>query len=541
MTASGDTPMQDLALVTFQGTELDAGARELLRDPAVAGVSLSRHRNVEGPEQVRTLVEDVQAARPGEHPLVVGTDQEGGQLTALGPGFTPFAGNMALGAAGDVELAERVAAAIGRELRAVGVNVNYAPVCDLASTPANVSLGIRSFGEDASAVGELAAATVRGLGSAGVAATAKHYPGAGDISADPHHELPLVAHDRGRLAAVEGAPFRAAVRAGAGLVMVGHVAIPSVTGRSDLPASVSRLAIDELLRADLGDDVVVVTDALDMGALGQGPSQVVEAIAALRAGADLLLLWDDVEPERRLLDAVGRAGARGMLDPDRRARSVARVAHLRRTLPVGAGPELGVVGGAEHMKLARELAGRSVTLVRDELGLLPIRADVGRIAVVSVRPADLTPADTSSTVDVELPYAIRAHHGEVDAFTTSHPPTDREIADLRARVRDHDLVVVGTLDAFRDPQQAALVAALHEAGPPVVWGALRTPWDLSVFDRAPTYACTYGILRPSLDAFADALFGVAPFVGRLPVTLDGRYARGHGIAPSARQGDRRRR
>src|SRR5207253_6206149 len=121
---------------------------------------------------------------------------EGGQLNALGPDATQFPGAMALGAVGDDVLAEEVGRAIGRELAAVGVNINYAPVCDLATNPANPALGIRTFGDNPWAVAKLVAATVRGLNSAGVAATAKHFPGSGDAAADPHHELPVVELDR---------------------------------------------------------------------------------------------------------------------------------------------------------------------------------------------------------------------------------------------------------------------------------------------------------------------------------------------------------
>ena len=124
---------------------------------------------------------------------MIAADQEGGQLKALGDGTTAFAGAMALGAAGDEDLAERVGAATARELRALGVNVDYAPVCDLATNPANPALGIRCFGDDPDAVGRLAAATVRGLQGEGVAATVKHFPGVGDAAVDTHHELAVVA------------------------------------------------------------------------------------------------------------------------------------------------------------------------------------------------------------------------------------------------------------------------------------------------------------------------------------------------------------
>jgi beta-N-acetylhexosaminidase len=120
---------------------------------------------------------------------------------------------------------------------------------------------------------------------------------------------------------------------------------------------------------------------------------------------------------------------------------------------------------------------------------------------------------------------MRARHPDVDAFETSHPPTDAEIAGVRSRVADAGVVLLGTLDASRDPRQAELVAAVFDAGAPVVWVAMRTPWDLFVRPAAPTYLCTYGILRPQVDALTAALWGDAPFAGRLPVAMDVRASR----------------
>ncbi len=205
-------------MIAFVGTELPRSAARRINERGVAGVTLFRVHNIVDPPQIRGLTAAIQEARPaGAPPLLVAADQEGGQLVGLGDGTTQFAGAMALGATGDEELAERVAGATARELRALGVNVNYAPVCDVADNPANPALGIRSFGDDPEAVGKLAAATVRGLQGDGVAATAKHFPGAGDTAADPHHELPAGAPDE-----------RRAGRAGAGPVSSG-----TGSGRAD--------------------------------------------------------------------------------------------------------------------------------------------------------------------------------------------------------------------------------------------------------------------------------------------------------------------
>ena len=397
-------------MIAFAGSELPRSAVRLITERGVAGVTLFRLHNVVDPPQIRRLTAAIQAARPvGAPPLLVAADQEGGQLVGLGDGTTPFAGPMALGAAGDAALAERVAGAMARELRAVGVNVNYAPTCDVASNPANPALGIRSFGDDPVAVGGLAAATVRGLQGEGVAATAKHFPGAGDTASDPHHELPLVPRTTTELAERELVPFRAALDAGVRMVMTGHLRLPDLPG--DLPTSLSAAVLRDLLRGQLRFDGVTVTDALDMHALAQGSAQIVDAIAALRAGEDVLLGTVDDAARERLAEGLAQAQRRGLIDADDDAAATRRLGELRRWLGEYDQPPLDVVGCADHQALAAELAQRSITLVRDDDRLLPLRpaADT-RIAVVQSKPADLTPADTSATVRPTLASALRRRH-----------------------------------------------------------------------------------------------------------------------------------
>jgi len=302
-------------MIAFDGTELPRSAAKRISERGVAGVTLFYAHNIADPPQIRALNAAIQDARPaGAPPLLVAVDQEGGQLVALGAATTQFAGAMALGATGDTELAERVARAMALELRAVGVNVNYAPVCDVANNPANPALGIRSFGDDPETVGQFAAATVRGLQAEGVAATVKHFPGAGDTTADPHHELPVVARTPDELAARELVPFRTALDAGARIVMTGHFALPGAD--SDLPTSLSPTVLRGLLRDQLGFDGVTVTDALDMHALAQGSAQVVDAIAALRAGEDVLLGTADEAAIERLEEGLAQAQRRGLIHAD---------------------------------------------------------------------------------------------------------------------------------------------------------------------------------------------------------------------------------
>lgn len=513
-------------MLAFRGATVPGWLRQRLAEAPAAGFTLFRAANTRTPAQVRRLTTALQAAaleRPGaaaDPPLLIATDQEGGQLLALGDGFTPFAGPMAIGATGDAELSERVGRAIGRELRAAGVNVDYAPVLDVASQPGNPALGIRSFGSDPAEVARLASAWLRGLQSAGVAATGKHFPGAGGLVTDTHHQLGVVDRTQADLDAVELVPFRAAIAAGVRVVMSGHFAVPALTGDPEQPSTLSGRMMTGLLRDELRFQGVSITDALDMKAIPQGAAQARAVVEALDAGVDLLLTTPDRRAQARIEGALRRAAGDALLDAAAAGRSANRVRALRRWLGGFEDPGLEVVGSPAHRALALELAGRSLTLVRDDARALPLRAGTGaRIAAIMPAPRDLTPADTSAFVEPSLAAALRAFHPAVDEIVTSHPPTAVEIAAVRDRAGDWDAVVVGTISAAPASPQADLVTALLATGRPVVTVALRTPWDLAAYPGARTHVATYSILRESMDALAAALFGQTGFPGRLPVDL----------------------
>src|SRR6185369_13994907 len=394
-----------------------AAAAEALAARA-AGVTLYRFLNVRSATQVRALTDTLRAAadRLGLPPLVIAADHETGQMHVLGDDATPFAGAMAIGAAGDQDLAERVGAAIGTELRAVGVNLVYAPVCDLATNPRNPVVGIRSFGDDPVAVGRLAAATVRGLQSAGIAATAKHFPGHGDPSGDSHLGLPVIERTADELRLRELVPFQAAIDAGARVAMAGHLAVPALTGRRDLPATIAPEILRTLLRGDLGFGGLTVSDALDMGGIAGDDGSGVDVAATLRAGIDLLLCGPDPAAQLRVEAGLAAALAAGGSDRIDATGAAARLADLRGWLARFDAPSIEVVGCAEHRALADELARRSITLIRDRGGLLPVRlTSDSRILVIEPRPRDLTPADTTSSLAAGgLAEAVRARGPLVD-------------------------------------------------------------------------------------------------------------------------------
>jgi beta-N-acetylhexosaminidase len=515
------TTTRDRLLVSFEGLTLAPIEAEAIAARS-AGVTLYRHLNVDTPEQVRRLTDALQAAarRLGRPRLLIGADHETGQLNAMGDGATPFAGAMALGAVGDPDLAERVTAAIGAELRAMGVNLVYAPVCDLATNPANAVVGIRSFGDEPGAVGQLAAATVRGLQSAGVAASVKHFPGHGDPGGDSHLGLPVIERTADELRERELVPFQAAIDAGTRVAMAGHLAVPALTGLRDRPATVAPEILRTLLRGDLGFGGVTVSDALDMGAFDEDGSGA-NVAAALDAGTDLLLCGPDPTVQARIEAALATAAGGSRTDRRNAEGAIARLADLRRWLARPQPTPLDLVGSAEHQALAAELAARSITLIRDRDGLVPFRiAADARILVIEPRPRDLTPADTTSWLAPGgLAAAIRMRLPLTEGVVFEAEVPDGTIAALRERAASADLVVLGTVDALGQPSTVALAHALAATGTPVVAVALRGPWDADAYPEVGTVLATYGIQEPTLEALAAALFGEIPISGRLPARV----------------------
>ena len=518
-------------LLAFKGKDRPSDEiRRALRDYQPAGISLFRSFNIDDSAQLRALTDSLQrlARTFGLPPLLIATDQEGGQLMAVGDG-TLLPGNMALGAAGSPDLARRAGEVLGREMAAVGVNVDYAPCVDVNVNPQNPVVGVRSFGEVPQLVARLGAAMIAGIQSQGVAATAKHFPGHGDTASDSHLGLPTVPHGLERLQAVEFPPFRASIQADVKLVMSAHVGLPAIDGPQAPPATLSKNILGGILRRDLGFEGVIVTDALDMHAIRQGDLLGADAVRAANAGADLLLVTSDPQDHQRVYAALTQAVQDGTLAQVDLFASAQRVLALKQWLVSGPGqPDLSVIRSAGHEEVAREAAEASITLVRDRTGIVPLRLTSEQtIAVIVPRPLDLTPADTSSYITPKLAEALREFHPRVDEFIVPHAPQASDIAALVGRMGAYNLIVVGTLNACQQIGQAALVRELLKTQIPTVTAALRLPYDLMAFPEAPTYLCTYSILEPSMRALAKVLFGRLQAHGKLPVSIPGLYAAGY--------------
>lgn len=302
------------------GARLDAATRDALRRIRPSGVILFK-RNFESLAQLRELTAELHElpSRP-----LVSIDHEGGRVMRVGSPFTDFP---AARTAGDASTAEALGRAMARELASAGIDIDFAPVLDVDSNPANPIIGDRAFSSSAERVAELATAFARGMRAAGIIPCGKHFPGHGDTDRDSHLELPVVNKSRAELDAVELVPFRAAVREGIPLLMTAHVLYPALD--PEHPATLSPSILRDLLRCELGYEGVIVSDDLEMRALSDDLPVGDAAVASLRAGCDWLLVCNDFANTDRAARRIAEALASGELDADALRDSARRVAALR--------------------------------------------------------------------------------------------------------------------------------------------------------------------------------------------------------------------
>ncbi len=338
----------------FDGTTLPDTLRRRIAEDALAGVILFR-RNLGTIEEIAELTATIREASPARTPLVA-VDQEGGRVARLGPPVVKLPPMRALGERGDPTLTARAGAILGRELAALGFNVDFAPVLDVDTNPENPVIGDRSFGRDPETVIAYGLAFARGLAASGVVACGKHFPGHGDTDLDSHLALPRIGHDRARLDRVELAPFRAACGV-VPAIMTAHVVFDAIDPA--IPATLSRRVITGLLREELGFDGVIVSDDLEMKAVLDHWPVRESAVRAIDAGCDLLIVSRRLELVEEAIAAIARRAREDARFATRLAEAAARVDALRARIASRAaapGEAHAALGGAEARALEASLA-----------------------------------------------------------------------------------------------------------------------------------------------------------------------------------------
>lgn len=496
------------------------------------------------------------------YPLLISADLEAGAGMRFDDTVN-FPWNMAVGATGNPDYARRQGEITAREARAIGVQHVFAPVVDVNNNAANPVINVRSYGEDPVEVGKFAAAFVAGAQSAGVIATAKHFPGHGDTAVDSHRGLPEINVSRDRLNTIEFVPFKTLVDAGVGSVMVGHIALPQIDSTTitplpkndrskpldtdeaaeivgekvTLPATLSPV-MGNILRNDLHFSGMIVTDALSMSGLTVYFTQEEAAVRALEAGADMLLKPADVDAAFRGVCAAVKSGRVKEQRVEDSARKILAAKYdlglvKNRITPVETIDR--VVGSPDVTALATDIAEHAVTLVRDEDKLIPLTSLKPDAKVFNLA---ITNGDDRTVVGKTFVARLNRFGIKVETVVLDDRSSELEVQRAIQAGRAADLVIASLFGRVRSGQASSVglpntgvraLNALISAKRPIVGISFGNPYLLQTFPELRTYVVAYGDMPSLQQAVARAVMGDINIVGKLPISLPGFYPRGAGI------------
>ncbi|HWJ13524.1 MAG TPA: glycoside hydrolase family 3 protein [Gemmatimonadaceae bacterium] len=510
----------------------------------IGGVSMS----LGTPIEVAAKLNDLQ--RRARVPLLVSADLEPGLGRLEGGlfahymldagGATVFPPAMAIAATARDSDAYDVARAIAEEGRAVGIHVNFAPVVDVNNNPSNPVINTRSFGEDPRRVARLSAHFVRGAIDGGQLATAKHFPGHGDTDVDSHVGLPVVGASMARLDSVELVPFKAAIAAGASLVMTAHIALPAVNGDSSTPATLAPRIITGLLRDSLHFRGVAITDAMTMEGIGKGYSAEQSSVLAVQAGAEILLKPSDAT---RAINALVAAVDRGEISRSRIDSAARHMLELKARSGVAFAPMVSlerlreVVGSPAHRAIAASVARRAITLLRDRDTLVPLRG-AARVAIVQYAPETEIKAGRAFLAELRRSPTLSARGSGaiVQAGKILPSATPDAIAVVERSIGESDAVIMTAFvrrvegeGRVAIPQPVADWINGLAGRRKVIVVAFGNPYVIRQFPNIGTYMVTYGVTDDLERAAARAILGADAISGVAPVSLPGFFKAGEGI------------
>jgi len=548
---------------TFLNRDSDAfrTLRHHVEDNKVGGIILFRSPVYESVILVNRM------QQLAKYPLLISADLEAGAGMRFDDTVN-FPWNMAVAATGNPDYARRQGEATGGEARALGIQHVYAPVVDVNNNAANPVINVRSYGEDPVEVGRFAAAFTEGAQSAGAIATAKHFPGHGDTAVDSHRGLPVINVGRERLNTVELVPFQAAVNAGVGSVMVGHIALPQIDStvikplptekknkpldtdeggeiveeKATMPATMSPV-MGSILRKDLKFPGLIVTDALSMSGLTIYFTQEEAAVRAIEAGADQLLKPADVDAAFR---GVREAVKSGRLTQQRIEESARKILAAKYDLGLVAQRVTDVdqidrwVSNRDVAKLAQEIAEHAITLVRDEDKLVPLRDLKPDARVVNIA---ITNGDDRAVISNAFVWRMGRGGRKLDTIVLDDRSSEQETQKALEMARSADLVIASMYGRVRSGQARSVglpdpgvrvLTTLIESKVKLLGISFGNPYLLQSFPGLRTYVVAYGDMPSLQQATARALLGEIDVVGKLPISLPGLYPRGTGIQVKAK-------
>lgn len=506
----------------FQADDSDRYRRveRLVREEKIGGFIFSRG-NIYDQAILTNKLQAISAI-----PLWISQDMEFGAAMRIN-GTTRFTPAMGVAATGDTRMAYSKGWVTAMEAKAIGVHQVFAPVLDVNNNPANPVINVRSYGADPQLVTDFGLAFIRGIRDAGLVPTVKHFPGHGDTAVDSHIGLPVISHDWARMDSVELVPFRAAIRDGIESVMSAHIAFPKLGSDPNRPGTLDRNILTAILRDSLDFTGLTTTDALEMEAVATTYSPGVAIVMAINAGADMLLIPPDVTSG---LDAAVAAVERGEVSMTTIDAAVHKMLVWKARLglfdrkPIDIEALSARINTRPHQQMADAVSQRSITVLRNEGGILPIRVDRFK-RIHGIAMAD----DRTGTTGTGLASRLREVHPDVRFSFFDQRTTDEEIDRMVQRAGDADLIVIGSFVFVQTSsgkigltdKQNRVIRRLERTGKPVVLISFGNPYIANDLPDADVHMLAWAATQPQINAAVHALFGAAEVGGRMPVPLPG--------------------
>jgi beta-glucosidase-like glycosyl hydrolase/CubicO group peptidase (beta-lactamase class C family) len=457
-------------------------------------------------------------------PLLISSDYENG-VAQRAKSSTYFPTSMALGATRDTALVFKMGEIIGKESRAIGVHQNYAPVVDVNTNPSNPIINVRAFSEDKNLVSSMSNALVKGIQRWNMIATSKHFPGHGNTNIDSHADIAVIPSSIKELNEIELIPFKSNFETGILSVMVGHLAIPAIDEVANLPATLSSNIVTGLLREKMNFNGLIVTDAMNMEAITKHFSTAEAAIKAIEAGNDVLLFPKD---EDEAYSALVFAVQSGQIKESRIEQSVRKILLAKRWTGIDKQRFVDIekiterVGINEHWNVSKQLAQKSITLIRNEQKLIPIQNSPKHkyfhVALLD-NNRDATADNFGSLLRERIP--------ELSSVSLSIKSRKKDYNEVLSEVKRNDIIFLSTYSRVRSGQgsvgltkeQENFINDLMRTNKKIVFLAHGNPYVLSGFPKVKTYLCNYGSSEVLENAFAEALFGEISIQGKLPISI----------------------
>ncbi len=515
------TLRQKIGQLIFAGFPATTPSEEFIRlveEYKVGNVILFSH-NIKSAPQVRQLCTDLQKLIRGENgnPAFISVDQEGGMVVRLTKDCTNVPGAMAVAATNEPKNAYIAGEITGRELHALGINMDLAPSVDINSNPENPVIGVRSYGDNPQDVSTYGIEMMHGLNSGGVMAVLKHFPGHGDTAVDSHLALPSVHKSIEELEKTDFLPFQNAINSGAEAVMTSHILFPHIEN-DNYPATTSHTIITGLLKERMGFRGLVMTDCLEMNAIKEYYGSAKGALAAIKAGVDMVFISHSAKIVEEAVKLIEAAITSGELQMERLEAAVSKVLEYKGKYAHDniTDADLSVVGCAAHRTEAARISSASIALVRDKRKQLPLSGK--NVLFVGCYASHITNAMSLINKAFNFPDFMTEKLGG-EALIINTVPQLEDMERVLSAAKDKDAVVFGTYNGHLFKGQLEILNRLCKEHDNVIAVALRNPYDIGSIDEKAAAIATYEYTPLSLEALVKVLKGEIIASGKVCVKI----------------------